>query len=272
MGYLGHLASVTGIESFVKAHRMPFVSKFDADIAADLFSDGRPVLFLFRDQDEQGKQAELEIQQVAPTFKREILCSMAGSSEPMDQRLMDYLSVDAEEFPTARYVVNPADKMVKYRLTGKVTADSVTTFVRGVQSGEFRPHLKSEEAPMEQSEAVYNLVGSTFDTVVMDTSKDVLVKFYAPWCGHCKKLEPVSRDLGKKFAGVGSLIVAKIDATANDVEGIDVEGFPTIKFWPAKNKDQPIDYDSDRDVESFSAWLSEKASIPFSREELRSEL
>ena len=33
------------------------------------------------------------------------------------------------------------------------------------------------------------------------------------------------------------LRIAKIDATSNDVDGVDIEGFPTIKFWRADNKD-----------------------------------
>merc|ERR1719235_1134217 len=162
--------------------------------------------------------------------------------------------------------------MIKYRLTEKVTAASVTSFVRGVQSGEVRPHLKSEDAPQEQTEAVYNLVGSTFESVVMDTSKDVLVKFYAPWCGHCKKLEPVYRDLARKLEGVSTLVVAKMDATENDAEGLDVQGFPTIKFWRGDKKDDPLDYDGDRDVDSFVQWLEEKVTHPFNREELKNEL
>jgi len=71
---------------------------------------------------------------------------------------------------------------------------------------------------------------------------------------------------------VRSVVIAKIDATANDVEGVDVEGFPTIKFWRADKKDDPLDFDADRDVDSFINWLEEKVALPFNRDELKTEL
>ncbi len=42
------------------------------------------------------------------------------------------------------------------------------------------------------------VVADTFDEIVNDPEKDVLVEFYAPWCGHCKNLEPVYKELGEK--------------------------------------------------------------------------
>ena len=127
--------------------------------------------------------------------------------------------------------------MTKYRLEGDITEASVGAFVRDYEAGGLRAHLKSEPVPEKQTGPIVTLVGSTFNTVVKDPSKDVLVEFYAPWCGHCKKLEPVYRDVAKRLEGVSTLVIAKIDATANDVEGVDVEGFPTIKLWRADNKD-----------------------------------
>lgn len=43
------------------------------------------------------------------------------------------------------------------------------------------------------------LVGKNFSEVVMDDTKDVLVEFYAPWCGHCKNLEPIYAELAQKL-------------------------------------------------------------------------
>jgi protein disulfide-isomerase A1 len=49
---------------------------------------------------------------------------------------------------------------------------------------------------------------------VMDSTKDVFVEFYAPWCGWCKKIAPMWDELGSTFAGVDSVTIAKVGARA----------------------------------------------------------
>ena len=55
----------------------------------------------------------------------------------------------------------------------------------------------------------------------------------APWCGHCKKLKPIYEKLGENYKDNKNVVIAMVDATANEVEGLEVSGFPTLKFFPS---------------------------------------
>ncbi|TKS89245.1 T-complex protein 1 subunit gamma [Collichthys lucidus] len=77
------------------------------------------------------------------------------------------------------------------------------------------------------------VVAETFDDVVNDPDKDVLIQFYSPSCPHCKKLEPVYRELADALSSDPSIVVSKMNAVDNDVPlGYDVQGYPTIYFVP----------------------------------------
>lgn len=105
------------------------------------------------------------------------------------------------------------------------------------------PYLKSEPIPDNNNEPVKVAVAKNFDEVVVNNGKDTLIEFYAPWCGHCKKLAPTFDELGQKLADEDVAIV-KMDATANDVPALyEVRGFPTL-FWVRKDsKDSPVKYE-----------------------------
>ncbi|XP_041100362.1 protein disulfide-isomerase TMX3-like isoform X5 [Polyodon spathula] len=77
---------------------------------------------------------------------------------------------------------------------------------------------------------VEELDDSFMDTRLGDTW---IVDFYAPWCGHCKKLEPVWHEVGAEMRSSGSPVrVGKIDATAYSsvASELGVRGYPTIKL------------------------------------------
>lgn len=106
------------------------------------------------------------------------------------------------------------------------------------------------------------MVGKTFEQIVKDKSKDVLIEMYAPWCGHCKKLEPIFKELAKKFKSAKNLVIAKVDATANDVpDEYKVGGFPTIYFAPTNKKNNPLKYEGGRELDDFVKFLKEKATV-----------
>jgi thiol-disulfide isomerase/thioredoxin len=58
--------------------------------------------------------------------------------------------------------------------------------------------------------------------VTDDPTKDVFVKYYAPWCGHCKKMAPAWIELAEYLKDVEDVIIAEVDATANDLKSVTV--------------------------------------------------
>merc|ERR550519_1555331 len=102
-------------------------------------------------------------------------------------------------------------------------------------------------------------VAKNFDELVTNNKKDVLVEFYAPWCGHCKKLTPIYDELGEKMKDEDVEIV-KMDATANDVPpSFSVSGFPTL-FWLPSSTKKAESYNGGRQLNHFIKFIAEKAT------------
>ena len=98
---------------------------------------------------------------------------------------------------------------------------------------------------------------------MLDKTKDVLIELYAPWCGHCKKLDPIYKKLAKHFKNSKKLVIAKMDATANDSpDPYSSSGYPTIYFAPAGSKQSPISYTGDRSFEDLVKFIKEHATVP----------
>jgi protein disulfide-isomerase A1 len=148
--------------------------------------------------------------------------------------------------------------------TAQINDATVGAWINKFLAGELEPTIKSEEIPADNNGPVKVIVAKSFDQIVNDATKDVLVEFYAPWCGHCKQLAPIYEEVGQALSGVSSVVVAKIDATSNDVNPkLGIRGFPTLKLFTANNKNQPIDYEGERTKEDLIQFIQDNASIKF---------
>jgi len=148
-------------------------------------------------------------------------------------------------------------KSQKFVMKEEFSMDTLESFLNQLRAGELEPYLKSEAVPVQDG-PVTVAVGKNFDDVVTNSEKDVLVEFYAPWCGHCKKLAPTFDELGEALKDENVDIV-KMDATANDVPSdFNVRGFPTL-FWKPKGG-VPVPYNGGRELEDFIKFIAKEAS------------
>ena len=259
LAYTG-AASEDEIVAFAKGSSVPRLITFSEDYIEPIFGDRNPALILFTEETGTGYQSAYE--QAAKDMQGEILFVTSGVTDGIQSRLAEFIGVGKEDMPTLR-VISPEETMLKFVYEGDasaLSADDIGKFVKDFKAGSLKPHLKSAARPEADTvEGLTTLVGSSWDEIVGDASKDVLVKYYAPWCGHCKALAPVWDELAKATESIDDLIIAKFDATENEVAGLDIRGYPTLKFYPKDNK-AGVDYSGDRALEDFKAWLGSNSS------------
>ncbi|EXJ55701.1 protein disulfide-isomerase tigA [Cladophialophora yegresii CBS 114405] len=133
-----------------------------------------------------------------------------------------------------------------------------------VQLRSFLPFVTLALPLLASASDVVNLIPSNFDTVVFESGKPALVEFFAPWCGHCKNLAPVYEELATAFATSGNKVtIANVDADKHKDLGkrFGVQGFPTLKWFDGKPGSEPQDYNGGRDLESLTAFVSEKSGV-----------
>ncbi|KAF8638249.1 hypothetical protein AX17_002271 [Amanita inopinata Kibby_2008] len=99
-----------------------------------------------------------------------------------------------------------------------------------------------------------------FDDVALDKSKNVLVSFTAPWCGHCKSLKYIYDEVARNFKRESNCLVANFDADDQMNKPIagryDIKGYPTIKLFRA-GTNEPVDYSGKRSEEDIVKFLNE---------------
>jgi protein disulfide-isomerase-like protein len=110
-------------------------------------------------------------------------------------------------------------------------------------SSAYKQAFPKEKLEEEEVTSVTILDQKNHEKVTKDASKDVLVMYYAPWCGHCKALKPTWNQLSDYVQNT-NVVIAKIDMTANKLEAPEVKGFPTIFFYPKQG--EAVAYDAGR--------------------------
>mmetsp|Transcript_41668 Transcript_41668/g.109897 ORF Transcript_41668/g.109897 Transcript_41668/m.109897 type:complete len:217 (-) Transcript_41668:476-1126(-) len=112
---------------------------------------------------------------------------------------------------------------------------------------------------------VYELTGRNFNEKTSDGTW--LVLFYAPWCGHCKKMQPAYERVAEHYhrSKPQRIRVARLDATQHPTlaELFDVKGYPTVVLLQDGERVLPA-YSGERTFDSIVEYVDEQLGLPTS--------
>ncbi|XP_033630893.1 thioredoxin domain-containing protein 11-like [Asterias rubens] len=131
-------------------------------------------------------------------------------------------------------------------LNEAVTTTAIKHFIFNYTMSNLTRHLRSSRHSIKpsfcghaSSICVQEVVSSTFTELVLDNEKDVLLLYYAPWCGFCKRMHHLYLMLAKVFQKSSNLIIARIDGDANDLPWhLTHTSYPALLMFPAGRKDR----------------------------------
>merc|ERR1711909_69056 len=250
-------AEADALSAFITANSLPLVIQFNHDTAQKIFSGevkNHLLLFVSEKSDAFAAQKEMAAK-IAADYKGKVLFVTVDADEEDHKRILEFFGMSEDEVPGMR-LIRLEEDMAKYKPeSGALDEANVRKFVSDFMDGKLKQHLLSEDVPEDwDKEPVKVLVGKNFEEVALNKEKNVLVEFYAPWCGHCKQLAPTWDKLGEKFKDSETVVIAKMDSTANELEEVKVQGFPTIKLFK-KGDNKVIDYNGERTLDGLVKFI-----------------
>jgi protein disulfide-isomerase A1 len=250
------------LKTFIEENSMALISPFDEKVADFIFGKNKNALFYLRSNSDH-RHDDL-IKEMAAEQKGKLYFVACDIKGELEARLAEYFGLTEQDLPHIRIISVKNDEDVPvYVFKEPINEDNLRRFITDFNEGKLEPHFKSEPIPETQDGPVYVLVGQSFDKEVYQSGKNVLVEFYAPWCGFCQKLGPQYIKLAETYKDVPNLVIAKIDSTVNEVEDIHIEGFPIIKLFKAGSR-TPIDFEGSASGANLSKFLNENLGLDVS--------
>ncbi|TMW86309.1 hypothetical protein EJD97_021598 [Solanum chilense] len=253
---------VDAMEKFISESSIPVVTIFDNDpnnhpYVNKFFESTNAKALLFVNFSSDFDAFKSKYNDVAVIYKGDGVSFLLGDVEA-GQGAFEYFGLKPEQAPVIIIMDTDEQKYIK----DHVEPDAIAAYLKDYKEGKLKPHVKSEPIPEVNDEPVKVVVRDTLQDMVYKSGKNVLLEFYAPWCGHCKSLAPILDEVAVSFESDPDVLIAKLDATANDLPkgDFDVQGFPTMYFRSASgNLSQ---YNGERTKEAIIEFIEKNRDKP----------
>ncbi|KAI9671597.1 MAG: protein disulfide-isomerase precursor [Trizodia sp. TS-e1964] len=249
------------IEDFIKKASVPLVGEVGPETYAGYMAAGIPLAYIFAETPEERSKFTTALKPIAEKHRGVI--NFATIDAKAYGAHATNLNLKADIFPAFAIQETVKNQKFPYDQEKAITEKDIGEFVQKFVDGKLEPSIKSEPIPEAQAGPVHVVVAHNYQEIVIDNDKDVLLEYYAPWCGHCKALAPKYEELAALYfnspENAKKVIIAKVDATLNDVPD-EIQGFPTIKLFPAGSKDKPVDYSGSRTIEDIIQFVEDNGT------------
>ncbi|KAF3766408.1 thioredoxin-domain-containing protein [Cryphonectria parasitica EP155] len=256
---------VDAIKDFAKTGYKPLIGETGAESWRKYVSgsDG-PTVFLFHKNDDDRKKLSSELRSLAK--KHQGAVQFATAEIPDFQGFANYLHLRTEPsddaFP-ALAIYDGANKK-KYPFDnskGALDEKNVASFVENFLSGKVQPTIKSEDVPSGYEGPVTKVVAQTFDDVVLDGNKDVLLYYHREDCPFCRAMNPQYETLASMYSApdrANRVAIAKMDIMKNDLFE-EIPYVPFIRLYKAGDdkSGNAVTYSGDRSVKDLVAFVKD---------------
>ncbi|KAL8126532.1 hypothetical protein AgCh_013708 [Apium graveolens] len=247
---------VEAVEKFIEESSVPTVTLFNKDPNNHPFlvkyfdSPASKAMLFVNFSTEKFDDFKTKFNEVAAEHKGKGLSFLLGDLEA-SQGAFQYFGLSEDQAPVILIQTSDGQKYLK----ANVEADQIAPWLKEYTDGNLKPYVKSEPIPEVNNEPVKVVVRDSIQDLVLNSGKNVLLEFYAPWCGHCKKLAPILDEVAVSFENDPDVVIAKFDATTNDVPGdtFEVQGFPTLYLRSATGR--VVQYQGDRTKEDLIEFV-----------------
>ncbi|XP_069024398.1 protein disulfide-isomerase [Embiotoca jacksoni] len=194
----------------------------------------------------------------AETFRLKVLFVLVNVNEPRNGRIMEYFQVRDFEAPLIR-LVNLTDHVTYHLPSDILNEETIKTFCQSYLEGKAKPKMQSEPIPEGwDQKPVKELVGMTMEQEAFHPNKTVFVLFYLPYSQESRALFPLWEELAAAFKKRENVVIARIDASANDINLSTQGAYPSLCLFPALYAERMVVYTGKRKLNDLVKFVDKE--------------